>query len=76
MSLGSTLAEALATLSACEMLVKVREDVGVVLKCTLIGRRRSEVETITKVEMRPCKGDDDDDIAKNATGKRSTYVQS
>jgi hypothetical protein len=37
MSLGSALAEALATLSACNKSVKVHEDV--VLRCALIGRR-------------------------------------
>jgi hypothetical protein len=36
MSLGSTLSEALATFSTCDMLVKVHEDV-VVLGCALIG---------------------------------------
>ena len=39
MSLGSALAETLATLSACQMLVKVHEDVDVVFRCALIGRR-------------------------------------
>jgi hypothetical protein len=38
MSLGSALAEALATLSACNKSVKVHEDV-VVLRRALIGRR-------------------------------------
>jgi len=76
MSLGSTLAEALATLSACEMSVNVHEGVDVVLRCALIGRRWTKSNTITKVAMRPWEGDDDNEIAKNATGRIYTYVQS
>jgi hypothetical protein len=53
MSLGSTLAEALATLSTCEMSVNVHEGVDVVLRCALIGRRWTKSNTITKVAMRP-----------------------
>jgi hypothetical protein len=40
MSLGSTLSETLATLSACDMSVKVRD----VVLWMLIGRRQSDIE--------------------------------
>jgi hypothetical protein len=76
MSLGSTLSETLATFSACEKSVKVHEDVDIVSRCALIGRRQLEVKAITKVEMRPLEGDDSGEITKNATGTRITYVQS
>jgi hypothetical protein len=75
MSLGSTLAEALATLSAYDKSVKVREDVDSVEVCVDWSKVKWGRNTITKVEMRPWKGDDDK-IAKNATGKSCTYVQS